>query len=258
MKFIYAMTLFACLIPQAYASDDCDGCLDMILHLNKSINKAVVRIQNLENMSQIVDSSLSVLTNKTQQLQQNIDELKKKQSIRHHLGEEYRGGLIFYVDESGQHGLIASKVDVNQQGVQWRNGASGNKVTNARGDGIGAGETNTRVIISQQTIDNQKGTFAALQAANFQVLSDGVTPCKTPVLAEEVCYGGWYLPSAYELQLLHKNLHLNNFSAFAPEFYWSSTEHNVSEAWLMQFASGELISSNKSSTTGRVRAVSKF
>lgn len=177
----------------------------------------------------------------------------------HQIGEFYRGGIIFWLDETGEHGLIASIQDINHgQGMQWRNGASGNKVTNARADGVGAGETNTRLIISQQTIDNQRGTFAALQASNFQVLEDGVTPCKTPMSAETMCYGGWYLPSALELQLIHKNLHLTNFASFAPEYYWSSTEHNVSDAWLVQFATGELISSNKSNTVGKVRAIARF
>ena len=176
----------------------------------------------------------------------------------YHIGEEYRGGLVFYVDESGEHGLIASKIDVNEKGIQWRNGAAGNKITNARGDGIGAGETNTRLIIAQQTIDNQNGQFAALMAANFQVLGDGVTPCKTPVAAESVCYGGWYLPSAYELQLLHSNLHQPNLSSFAPEFYWSSTEASVSNAWLQNFSTGEITPSSKANTIGRVRAISHF
>jgi hypothetical protein len=176
----------------------------------------------------------------------------------HQIGEDYRGGIVFYVDESGQHGLIASKIDVNEQGIQWRNGAAGNKVTNARGDGIGAGETNTRLIIAQQTIDNQNGLFAALLASNFQVLGDGITPCKTPIAAGDVCYGGWYLPSAFELQLLHKNLHQNNLSSFAPEFYWSSTEASVANAWLINFSSGAISSSSKSNTIGRVRAISRF
>lgn len=176
----------------------------------------------------------------------------------HQIGEEYHGGLIFYVDETGQHGLIASKIDVNGQGIPWRNGASGNKVTNARGDGIGAGETNTRLIIAQQTIDNQKGSFAALQAANFQILGDGVTPCKTPITLEHICYGGWYLPSAFELNLLYTNLHEANLTSFAPEFYWSSTEGDVANAWLINFSTGELKPSNKSNTVGRVRAITHF
>lgn len=182
----------------------------------------------------------------------------KMSRISHQIGEEYRGGLVFYVDESGQHGLIASKIDVNGQGIQWRNGASGNKITNARGDGIGAGESNTRVIIAAQTIDNQSGVFAALQAANFQVLEDGVTPCKTPIAVGYTCYGGWYLPSAFELQLLHTNLHLSNLSSFAPEFYWSSTEASVANAWLQNFSTGEITASSKSNTIGRVRAISRF
>lgn len=181
-----------------------------------------------------------------------------KAGNKHQIGDEYRGGLIFFVDEQGEHGLIASKIDVGGQGVQWRNGTSGNKVTNARSDGIGAGETNTRLIIAQQTIDNQNGQFAALLAANFQVLGDGVTPCKTPVAAESVCYGGWYLPSAYELQLLHNNLHTSNVSTFAPEFYWSSTEANVTSAWLQNFSSGAITKESKANTIGRVRAISRF
>jgi hypothetical protein len=186
------------------------------------------------------------------------NELTSLQVAPKKIGDEYRGGLVFFVDESGQHGLIASKIDVNDKGIQWRNGAAGNKITNARGDGIGAGETNTRLIIAQQTIDNQNGQFAALMAANFQVLGDGVTPCKTPVASESICYGGWYLPSAYELQLLHSNLHQPNLSSFAPEFYWSSTEASVSNAWLQNFSTGEIMTSSKANTIGRVRAISHF
>lgn len=181
-----------------------------------------------------------------------------KLSNQHHIGEEYRGGIVFYVDETGQHGLIASKRDVLSDGVQWRNGPSGNKVTNARADGIGAGETNTRVIIAEQTIDNQKGTFAALKAVSFQVLSDGITPCQTPIANDSMCYGGWYLPGAFELQLMHTHLQEANLSSLAPDLYWSSTEANASKAWLINFSTGELIASDKSNTSARVRAISHF
>ncbi|MBA2651648.1 MAG: DUF1566 domain-containing protein [Tatlockia sp.] len=182
----------------------------------------------------------------------------KAQPTGHHIGDEYRGGIVFYIDESGQHGLIASKIDSNEEGIQWRNGASGNKVTNARGDGIGAGVTNTRLIIAQQTIDNQKGVFAALMASNFQVAEDGQTPCKTPISSEQLCYGGWHLPSAFELQLMYKNLHQKGLSLFAPDFYWSSTEASVANAWLQNFSTGDISASSKSNTVGRVRAISQF
>lgn len=201
---------------------------------------------------------ISTETTKTKALESQLETLKQKKINKHYIGERYRGGMVFYVDETGQHGLIASIRDVNSQGIQWRNGSAGNKNTNARGDGVGAGETNTRLIISQQTIDDQKGKFAALQAANFQVLDDGITPCKTPIAKESICYGGWYLPSAFELQLLHTNLAQSNLTTFAPEIYWSSTESNVSNAWLINFSTGEVISSSKSSTLGQVRPISQF
>lgn len=186
------------------------------------------------------------------------DNIIQLSQVPHFIGEEYHGGVIFWMDESRQHGLIASKIDVTLEGIQWRNGTSGNKVTNARGDGIGAGESNTRLIIASQTIDNQKGRFAALLASQFQIQADGVTPCKTPINKTSVCYGDWYLPSAFELQLMHASLHQSNLSSFAPDFYWTSTESSVTNAWLINFSSGELISSNKADTSARIRAVSRF
>ncbi|HAT1811100.1 TPA: DUF1566 domain-containing protein [Legionella pneumophila] len=192
-----------------------------------------------------------------QKLFDEVAQLKANQT-RHYVGESYHGGIVFWVDESKQHGLIASKIDVTDEGIQWRNGASGNKITNARGDGIGSGETNTRLIIASQTIDNQKGRFAALMASQFQVQADGITPCKTPIANQSVCYGGWYLPSAFELQLMHTNLQKGNRASFVPDFYWTSTEATASNAWLINFSTGELSASDKASTMGRVRAVARF
>ncbi|RAP36664.1 DUF1566 domain-containing protein [Legionella quinlivanii] len=178
--------------------------------------------------------------------------------ITHQIGELYQGGIVFWVDNTGQHGLIASTRDVNAQGIQWRNGESGNKITNARADGIGAGESNTRLIISEQTIDNQTGQFAALLANQYSVSEDGETPCITPANPQSLCYGGWYLPSIYELSLLKANLQPQGLTSFAPDYYWSSTESSVSQAWLQNFSTGEVIASDKASTLGHVRAVRQF
>ncbi|MCE3045359.1 DUF1566 domain-containing protein [Legionella sp. 16cNR16C] len=179
-------------------------------------------------------------------------------TISHQIGERYQGGIVFWVDDTGQHGLIASVNDVKAQGIQWRNGESGSKVTNARADGIGAGESNTRLIIAQQTIDNQTGEFAALLAHQYSVAEDGETPCITPANSQNVCYGGWYLPSIYELSLLKANLQPQGLTNFAPDYYWSSTESSVSKAWLQNFSTGEVIASDKANTLGHVRAVRQF
>lgn len=183
----------------------------------------------------------------------------KANKTTHHIGELYRGGIIFWLDETGEHGLVASKSDINQgQGIQWRNGDSGNKTTNARGDGLGAGEANTYLIIAQQTIDNQGGTFAALMSAKYRVQEDGETPCQPHTTSPAPCYGGWYLPSIHELALMRIHLGQQGIAHFAPDYYWSSTEENASTAWMVHFATGELIPSKKASTLGQVRAVSRF
>ena len=180
-------------------------------------------------------------------------------TVTRHIGEIYHGGIIFWLDDSKRHGLIASLHDLNDnEGLQWRNGESGSKNTNARANGIGAGDTNTRLIIAQQTADNQYGHFAALVAAQYNVLEDGETVCPVASNPSSTCYGDWYLPSLYELSLLKKNIVTQGFATFVPDYYWSSTEVNVSNAWLQNFSTGEFLSSDKANTLGHVRAVRKF
>ncbi len=216
------------------------------------------RITSLDSQISSLSMANTNLSRDIAQISKEIETLKTVKTGVHYLGEQYHGGIIFYLDKSGQHGLIASLMDSINEGVQWRNGASGNKVTNAQGDGIGAGETNTRLIISQQTADKQNGKFAALLAANFQVLEDGITPCKTPAESEGVCYGGWYLPSAYELQLLYTASHNNPSLSLVSDFYWSSTEDSVNKAWIQNIATGEMTTEVKSNNNGHVRAINRF
>lgn len=186
-------------------------------------------------------------------------EVIKATHTTHNIGDLYRGGIIFWLDKTGEHGLIVSKSDINKgQGIQWRNGASGNKITNARADGIGAGESNTNLIIAQQTIDQQTGTFAALLTVNYRVQEDGETLCTSPDLLHAACYGAWYLPSAHELVLIRNNLSQQGIMQFTPDYYWSSTEASATTAWMQNFATGELIANRKDNTLGQVRAVSRF
>jgi hypothetical protein len=175
----------------------------------------------------------------------------KSTTSTHQIGQPFHGGIIFWLDETKEHINLG-------RGIQWRNGDSGNKVTNARADGINAGEGNTRLIIAQQTIDYQPGNFAALMAANYRVQTDGETPCPIPNPTSVTCYGGWYLPSAHELALIRNNLSQQGITQFAPDYYWSSTEATSTTAWMQNFATGEQVANNKASTVGQVRAISRF
>ena len=173
----------------------------------------------------------------------------------HEIGESYQGGIVFWVDETRQHGLIVAKIDANQgAGIQWQNGDSGDKITNARGNGLYAGLSNTHLIVGQQTIDDQEGNFAALSAQSFSVLSDGVSSCTDT----KVCYGNWYLPSFNELQLLRTNLYSKGVGNFSEGLYWSSNEDSVNQAKSLHWVSGELTLSDKSSAEPKVRAIHAF
>ncbi|MCH8032257.1 MAG: DUF1566 domain-containing protein [Bacteroidetes bacterium] len=159
----------------------------------------------------------------------------------HYIGESYGGGIVFWVDATGQHGLIAATSD-QSTGLRWNNGI--NRVTNATGDGVGAGKMNTSLIIAMQTNDNTVGSFAALLCANLVITSGGVD------------YGDWYLPSKYELNLMF--LQRATIGNFTSNFYWSSTEFSqAGGAWVQNFDSGVQDVSLKSNPH-YVRAVRAF
>jgi hypothetical protein len=143
--------------------------------------------------------------------------------ITHYIGESYGGGIVFFIYDSGQHGLIAATADQNS-GISWHNGIS--KTTGTSGDGLNAGAMNTAMIIAAQMADSQAGNFAAKVCADYSVTIGGIT------------YGDWYLPSKYELNLLY--LQKAIVGGFAGIYYWSSSEYifNYNYAWSQNFNNG--------------------
>ena len=141
-------------------------------------------------------------------------------STAHYIGERYGGGIVFYVYDNGQHGLIAATAD-QSTGIRWHGGTYTN--TRARADGIGAGLKNTAIIIANQgSVDG--AAFAATVCNEYSVTVAGVT------------YGDWYLPSKHELNLLY--LKKTVVGGFANNFYWSSTEFDNNNAWGQVFLTG--------------------
>ena len=157
----------------------------------------------------------------------------------HTIGESYGGGIVFYVYDGGQHGLIAATAD-QSTGIRWDGGSNTN--TCARGDGIGAGIKNTAIIIANQgPVDGN--TFAARICNEYSVTVGGTT------------YGDWYLPSKYELNLLY--LQKTVVGGFTNNYYWSSTEFDANNTWRQKVGSGLQVSSNKNNAS-YVRAVRTF
>lgn len=158
----------------------------------------------------------------------------------HYIGEYYGGGIVFYIYDDGRHGLVAAEEDIDPA-IEWYNGVL--RYTNTAGDGVGAGEMNTAMIVAQQTNDNPMSNFAAKACADYSVPYLGVT------------YGDWYLPSKYELALLFLNQDL--VGGFSATNYWSSTEFSSISAWCQNFSSGVVTNLNKSFPYS-VRAIRAF
>jgi len=158
------------------------------------------------------------------------------------IGDTHQGGIIFYLDGSGCHGLVAAPSD-QSTGIQWYNGSYTD--TYAYGNGIGSGEGNS------QGIRRWQGTCSS---------------CYASQLCQDLNLGGktdWYLPSKYELNLMYENigqgnvLGLGNVGNFANNYYWSSTEEGYSGAWVQYFDFGTQYVNSKNGTD-LVRAVRAF
>jgi hypothetical protein len=188
----------------------------------------------------------------------------------HTLGEEYQGGIVFYVYDGGQHGLVAAKTDLlgGQYGddpyFKWFNvyyycGDGCNYYyiyTGAIGDGMGAGKMNTSLIVASQMYYND---YWGLPFQDFAAKACVVYSADD---GKEITYGNWYLPSKYELNLLYlsqENVATLNLSQ---DYYWSSTEYDNQNAWYEDFSNGtQYFSSDGSSkmyTTALVRPIRSF
>jgi hypothetical protein len=169
----------------------------------------------------------------------------------HSVGDFAHGGIVFWVDETGQHGLVCTKSD-QSDGIRWNAGTDG--LTRARGDGVYAGAANTVIIISAQVaIGDDHLPYAAQLCNDLQITEGGTT------------YGDWYLPSTYELDLMDQNKALidvtalaNGGSGFSNVAYWSSSEISSDQAWVWLFDFGFKTNYDKFDDDYGVRAVRAF
>lgn len=157
----------------------------------------------------------------------------------HTIGEKFGGGIVFYITDSGRHGLIAATEDVKTR-LSWSNGVYKSVETD---DGLYAGVKNTVRIMSAQENDKPYSNFAAKVCADYSAEMGGIT------------YNDWYLPSRQELNFLF--LHFPTVGGFNDYHYWSSTEASSNYAWLVNFRDGSAAEVIKSESHS-VRPIRKF
>lgn len=131
------------------------------------------------------------------------------------IGDTHEGGIIFYLDRTGCHGLVAHPTDLPNK-LRWSNGTG---ATDAIGYGIFEGEYNTEKIMSQIAAPNAPAAEACA-ALNTSGKTD------------------WHLPSRIELDLMFLRLKSNGLGNFKNEFYATSSEVNAVTIWVQNFANG--------------------
>jgi hypothetical protein len=161
----------------------------------------------------------------------------------------YGGGVVFWADATGEHGLIVSMVDLSS-GQTWSNITAIPIGLSARSDWNGLGNSNAIV--------NQGGhTMSAAKLCLDYTNADYGTGV----------FSDWYLPSRGEMNHLwthfyeiQKALESDGNPAtvkIATDNYWSSTEESDGSAWYYYFTSGGTASVNKHKMQ-YVRAVRGF
>jgi len=153
-----------------------------------------------------------------------------------YIGQSYCGGIIFYIDGTGQHGLIAATSNLST--AQW--GCQGTLIAGAAGTAIGTGNQNTMAIMAV---------------------------CSTAGIAARLCgdlvsggYSDWYLPSKDELNQLYINKAA--VGIFATDRHYTSSSQSgeaggYNFAWRQDFIDGTPWSYWKS-VVHHVRAIRSF
>jgi len=120
------------------------------------------------------------------------------------LGSDHAGGKVFYIDSTGEHGLVITATDIVNEAI-W--GCDGTEINGAEGILIGTGAQNTLDIIN------------------------GCSEYCAASICANLNYGGysdWFLPSVYELSTAYD--HSTIYSWALSGCYWTSTENSSTNA----------------------------
>lgn len=144
------------------------------------------------------------------------------------LGSQYAGGMVVYLEEGGQHGLVICNEDLGQ--YVW----SMQEDDLATGKALGTGKANTELIVNTYPTAN----YAAHVCYNLTLNG----------------YDDWFLPSDRELfEVLHAGAYHN-----LQGLYWTSSQANHSHsAFYIKFNPTSLSYTGKDFLL-KVRAVRRF
>ncbi len=162
-----------------------------------------------------------------------------------HIGELFGGGIVFYVDETGEHGLICSLIDLSTAYI-WSN-ANG-QISGNTWDG----QANTNAIVGQSGM-----TSSAAKLCDDYTNADYGTGI----------FSDWYLPAIAQIETLNNscykiNMTLENDGDPLTEtlsllYYWTSNDYYTNQSLAYFMVAGSAYFTNKSDSH-YVRAVRTF
>jgi uncharacterized protein (TIGR02145 family) len=230
---------------------------DKLKELKSKINYRISSIKELNLCTFSVDEIEKIIKELTlakdlplEQMEKIYDKINYQiECDKLKIGSSYQGGIVFYIDKSGKHGLICAKKDLPE--ACW-----GTKIDIKTKKELGTGIENSRIIVNEAS--TVMGGFLGLT--------------RKPLLtAARLClelnlngYNDWFLPSLKELELMYKNLHLKKKGGFRTFRYWSSTTSlsgsNLSyeQATCFDFFDGQTHDDYRSNNVHNVRPIRAF
>lgn len=170
------------------------------------------------------------------------------------VGSKFAGGIVFYIDETGEHGLVVA--DKNMGEAVW--GQKGGEITyyKPRFGGLsseiadGSGSIKTSKIVENFSWTVKKSFFSTSQI----LLDTAARVCQDSRHNGQI---GWYLPTIGELKLIYEMFKITGLGLFHLASAWSCDDRSVDEAFYLSFINGEVKSCPKDRKL-RVVAVRRF
>lgn len=146
------------------------------------------------------------------------------------VGESYGGGIVYFVDSTGEHGLIAAPTDASASRMPW-----------------GCG----RLTVGASSLSDGASNQAI-------ILASSCTDARAAEACDAYAMGGetdWFLPSREELQAMEP--HVTLLSIMELDFHWSSTELDRSQVASQDFVTPAARMNSKAANL-RVRCIRTY